>query len=188
MIHLWIYYDQQPWLIALGAASVIGSLLTFGILAATVGTVEIAHWLLLVLLSGLLGYLWYHSISTKRGFTKAKSIYIDSKETRQVRILAQKPWLGLPQWVALGLASVVLSMVNAILQGSGIADVPAMAVMLQSVLIIATTSAVCSVPAITYWVAHKHWMPELTQFVWLVWIVVAFAFTYGNFLTSLNSI
>ena len=48
------------------------------------------------------------------------------------------------------------------------------------------TGLVCAIPATTYWLAHKHWMPELTRFVWLVWIVVGFAFTYGNFLTSLN--
>ena len=29
-------------------------------------------------------------------------------------------------------------------------------------------------------------MPELTRFVWLVWIVVGFAFTYGNYLTTLS--
>jgi hypothetical protein len=41
------------------------------------------------------------------------------------------------------------------------------------------------VPAAFYWRAHKNWMPELTRFVWLVWIVVGFAFTYGNILTSM---
>jgi hypothetical protein len=28
-------------------------------------------------------------------------------------------------------------------------------------------------------------MPELTRFVWLAWIVVGFALTYGNYLSSL---
>jgi hypothetical protein len=41
------------------------------------------------------------------------------------------------------------------------------------------------VPAISYWVTRKAWMPELTRFVWLAWIVVGFALTYGNYLSSL---
>jgi hypothetical protein len=48
------------------------------------------------------------------------------------------------------------------------------------------TTAVCAVPAGSYWLARKAWMPELTRFVWLVWIVVGFAFTYGNYLSSLS--
>jgi hypothetical protein len=31
-------------------------------------------------------------------------------------------------------------------------------------------------------------MPELTRFVWLVWMVVGFAFTYGNILTRLHEV
>ena len=185
-IHLWIYYDQQPWLVAVGATSVAASLLTFAIWVAISQTVQIAHWLLLILLSGLLGYLWYHSISTKRGFTKARSIYIGSKEDAQERKVPQTPWLGLPQWVALIAASSALSMLNAALAGNGITSVPAFAVMVESMSMLATTAAVCAVPATTYWLAHRHWMPELTRFVWLVWLVVGFAFTYGNFLQSLD--
>ena len=52
--------------------------------------------------------------------------------------------------------------------------------------VIAVTATVCAVPASTYWLARKSWMPELTRFVWLVWIVVGFAFTYGNYLTTLD--
>ena len=47
------------------------------------------------------------------------------------------------------------------------------------------TAFVCAVPATGYWIARKTWMPELTRFAWLAWIVVGFAFTYGNYLTSL---
>ena len=45
--------------------------------------------------------------------------------------------------------------------------------------------SVCAVPAAGYWVTRKAWMPELTRFVWLAWIVVGFALTYGNYLSSL---
>ena len=48
------------------------------------------------------------------------------------------------------------------------------------------TALVCAVPAIGYWVTRKAWMPELTRFVWLAWIVVGFALTYGNYLSSLT--
>lgn len=188
-IHLWIYYDQQPWLIAAGGSSIVASVVVFVIGALVGGTIHIAHWLTLGLLCALLGYLWFNSISTKRGFIKAQSIYVESKETRVQRgIQPQKPWLGLPQWVALSCASIVLAMVNAALQGSGLAEIPAISVMIQSLLMLCITGVVCAIPATTYWLAHKHWMPELTRFVWLVWIVVGFAFTYGNFLTSLDRV
>jgi hypothetical protein len=42
------------------------------------------------------------------------------------------------------------------------------------------------VPAASYWLARKAWMPELTRFVWLAWIIVGFALTYGNYLSSLT--
>ena len=47
-------------------------------------------------------------------------------------------------------------------------------------------AAVSAVPAASYWLARKTWMPELTRFAWLVWIVVGFAFTYGNYLNTLS--
>ena len=40
--------------------------------------------------------------------------------------------------------------------------------------------------AVSYWLARKAWMPEHTRFVWLAWIVVGFALTYGNYLNSLT--
>ena len=100
----------------------------------------------------------------------------------------QKPWLGWPQWLALIAATVLLAVVNALLRGSAIAQIPALQVLLESVLVMIVTAAVCAVPATTYWLARRSWMPELTRFVWLVWIVVGFAFTYGNYLTTLDRI
>jgi len=187
-LHLWIYYDHQPWLISLGASATVASMVVFTAVAAATGSLHIAHWLTLALLAALLAFLWYQSVSTKRGFITAQSIYVESKETRAVKILPQKPWLGLPQWVALSCASLILATINETLQGSGIADVPALAVVTESMLMLCITGLVCAIPATTYWLAHKHWMPELTRFVWLVWIVVGFAFTYGNFLTSLDRV
>jgi hypothetical protein len=185
-LHLWIYYDQQPWLVAAGASSIVASMAVVSIGAVVVDRLHLAHWLTITLLTVLLGYLSYFSISTKRGFLKARSIYVDSKETFAHRSLQQTPWLGLPQWVALISASILLAMINAALQGRGIADIPAVGVFTESMLMLVITCLVCAIPATTYWFAHKHWMPELTRFVWLVWIVVGFAFTYGNFLTSLD--
>lgn len=187
MIHLRIYYDQQPWLIALGAASVAGTIIATMIAAVASEFIHAAHWLTIALLAVLLGYLWYNSISTKRGFIKAQSIYIESKENKD-KTAPQRPWLGLPQWVALCCASLLLTTVNAVLRGSGIADVPALEVLGQSSLLLGITAIVCAIPATSYWLAHKHWMPELTRFVWLVWIVVGFALTYSNFLGSLRRV
>jgi hypothetical protein len=187
-VHLCICNRQEPWLIALGGASVVGAVigvLSIGLLS---DAVHIAHWLAIALLCGLLVFLWVKAVSTKRGFVTASTIYIASKETLGAVAAPQKPWLGWPQWVALIAATLLLAVVNALLRGSAIAQIPALQVVLESVLVIIVTAAVCAVPATTYWLARRSWMPELTRFVWLVWIVVGFAFTYGNYLTTLDRI
>ena len=84
----------------------------------------------------------------------------------------QKPWLGLPQWVALVAASLSLGVANSLLQGRALEELPAIDVAAESGLLLAMTALVCVVPAGVYWVARKAWMPELTRFVWLAWIVV----------------
>jgi hypothetical protein len=72
------------------------------------------------------------------------------------------------------------------LRGSGLAEIPAVQVLGSSAFLLSVTALVCAVPAATYWLAHKHWMPELTRFAWLAWLVVGFAYTYGNFLNGLD--
>jgi hypothetical protein len=130
----------------------------------------------------LLSFLWLKCVTTKRGFMNARSIYVASKESVDAQAPPQKPWLGLKQWVALVAASVLLAVVNALLRGAGLEQIPAVDVATQSALLLAVTALICGVPALSYWLARKTWMPELTRFAWLVWLVVSFAFTYGNYL------
>jgi hypothetical protein len=186
IVHLWIYHKHEPWLVALGAAAVTGSAAALAIVAAVSKQIYLPHWLAAALLSCLLVYLWRHSISTKRAFVNAQSIYIESKEKRAKSIKPQKPWLGLPQWVALIAASIALAAINSMLRGSGLAEITAVQVLGSSAFLLSVTALVCAVPAATYWLARKHWMPELTRFAWLVWLVVGFAYTYGNFLNGLD--
>jgi hypothetical protein len=185
MIHLCIYYDQQPWLVALGASANAGAIIAAVIAAGLGAEVQIAHWVTLAVLAGLLAYLANGAISTRAAFMAAKSIYATSKEGVDGRAAPQKPWLGLPQWIALVVASVLLALANALLRGDDISNLPAIKVASESTLMLAVTFIVGAVPAAFYWLAHKNWMPELTRFVWLVWLVVGFAFTYGNILTSI---
>jgi hypothetical protein len=109
-----------------------------------------------------------------------------SKETLGTAVAPQKPWLGLPQWVGLVAASVSLGVANSLLQGRGLEELPAVDVAAESGLLLFVTALVCAVPAGAYWVMRKAWMPELTRFVWLAWLVIGFALTYGNYLTSLT--
>jgi hypothetical protein len=185
-LHLWLWYRQEPWLIALAGAAIAASILVVVLTAVATEFVRAAHWVAVVALAALLAFLWRKSVSTKRGFVTAKSIYIGSKETLDTAVRLQKPWLGLSQWMALIGASVLLAIGNALLRGSEIAQIPALDVALESALLIVTTAFVCAVPAVSYWLARRAWMPELTRFVWLVWIVVSFAFTYGNFLNHFS--
>ena len=185
-VHLAICHRQEPWLIALGGSSVLGTIVAVSVTGLLTRQIHNAYWLTLLSLAGLLIFLWVKSISTKRGFVSAKSIYVASKESPDTEAAPQTPWLGLPQWVALVGASALLATLNAVLRGRGIAEIPAADIAIQTSALIAVTGAVAAVPAASYWLARKSWMPELTRFVWLVWIVVGFAFTYGNYLSSFN--
>jgi len=183
--HVWIAYRTEPWTIQLGASSLVGSALVAGAAAAATDSFRIAHGVTLGVVVALVGFLWYSSISTKRGFVSAASIYVRSKENVDATPKRQKPWLGVPHCAALVAASVALAIANSLLRGRGLEDIPAVDVAVESGLLMLVTAFVCAVPATSYWIARKAWMPELTRFAWLAWIVVGFAFTYGNYLTRL---
>ena len=184
-VHLSLWHRQEPWLVALGAAATTATVVMGGIIGVTTELFRPAYWVTLLMLAILLIFLWRKAVSTKRGFVTANSIYIASKETPDAVALPQKPWLGLVQWVALIAASVSLAVGNSLLRGRGLEEIPAVEVVVESTLLMVVTTLVCAIPAVSYWLARKAWMPELTRFVWLAWIVVGFAFTYGNYLNGL---
>ncbi|HET7607318.1 MAG TPA: hypothetical protein VFL84_01465, partial [Gammaproteobacteria bacterium] len=184
-LHVWISYRLEPWLVTLGASAAAATIVVGALLGVTTDLVGPAYWVALSLLGVLLAFLWWRAISTQRAFVNASSIYLQSKETLGTTSAPQKPWLGLPQWVGLIAASLGLGAANALLRGRAIEDLPAVEVAAESGLLMAMTALICVVPAGAYWVMRKAWMPELTRFVWLAWIVVGFALTYGNYLSSL---
>jgi hypothetical protein len=185
-LHVKIWHTQEPWLVTLGGAATAAVVFVGSLLGLTTGLLGPAYWITLLVLAALLGFLWLKAISTQRAFVKASSIYIGSKETVGTTARPQKPWLGLAQWAALLGASVMLAIANSLLRGRGLEEIPAVEVATESGLLLVVTAAVCAVPAVAYWLARKAWMPELTRLVWLAWIVVGFALTYGNYLTSLQ--
>jgi len=185
-LHVWISYRLEPWLVTLGASAAAATIVVGALLGMTTSLVGPAYWVALSLLRVLLAFLWWKSISTRRAFVNASSIYLQSKETLGTAVTPQKPWLGLPQWVGLIAASVGLGAANALLQGRAIEELPAVEVAAESGLLLSMTALICIVPAGTYWLMRKAWMPELTRFVWLAWIMVGFALTYGNYLSSLT--
>jgi hypothetical protein len=183
-VHLWISYRLEPWLVTLGAAATAATIVVGAVLGLATDLLGPAYWIALSLLGALLAFLWWKAISTQR-VRQASSIYMASKETLGTAVAPQKPWLGLPQWVGLVAASLGVGVANSLLQGRGIEELPAVDVATQSGLLLVVTALVCAVPAGTYWVMRKAWMPELTRFVWLAWLVIGFALMYGNYLTSL---
>lgn len=185
-LHLAVWRHQEPWLVALAGAASAATVVVGVLLGLTTELLVPAYWLALLVLTALLVFLWLKAVSTQRAFVNASSIYLRSKETPESQTAPQKPWLGLPQWVALIAASVALGVANSLLRGRGLEEIPAFEVAAESSLLLVVTGFVCAVPAAGYWVARKAWMPELTRFVWLAWIIVGFALTYGNYLTSLQ--
>jgi hypothetical protein len=185
VLHLKIWHRQEPWLVTLGAATTAATVVVGALFGLGTNLVGPACWIALALLAALLAFLWLKAISTQHAFIRANSIYVGSKETPGVARAPQQPWLGLPQWVALIAASIGLGVANSLLRGRGLEEIPAVEVATESGVLLALTALVCAVPAISYWVTRKAWMPELTRLVWLAWIVVGFALTYGNYLSSL---
>lgn len=185
-MHVAIARRQEPWLVTLGAAACAGSVVVG--LGAGLATTHLGleYALSLAVLGALLARLWQTSVSTQRGFSSARSIYVSSKETLGGKPAPQRPWLGWPQWPALVAASAGLAAGNSLLRGHRLEEIPAFEVASGSALQLLATLLVCAVPAGSYWLARKTWMPELTRFVWLTWLVVGFAFTYGNYLDKLG--
>jgi len=175
-LHLAVWQRQEPWLVALGGSAAAATVLVGALLGLTTSLIGPAYWVAFALLTALLVFL----------FGTASSIYMSSKETLDAAAPPQKPWLGLTQWVALVAASVSLAVANALLRGRGLEQIPAVDIATESALLLLVTTVVCAVPAASYWLTRKAWMPELTRFVWLAWIVVGFALTYENYLSSIT--
>jgi hypothetical protein len=188
-VHVAIWSKQEPWLVALGGAAVAATIAVGAALGLATAAFAPAYWAALLLLATLLAFLWWKAVSTQRAFVRASSIYLSSKESPGTAAVApQKPWLGLKQWVALVGASVALGVANSLLRGRDIEEIPAVEVAAASGLLLLVTALVCALPAAGYWATRKAWMPELTRFVWLAWVVVGFAFTYGNYLNHLSRV
>jgi hypothetical protein len=185
-LHVAIWNRQEPWLVALAGAATAATIVVGTALVLATNLLGPAYGVALVLLGALFAFLWWKAVSTQRAFVNASSIYLSSKESHGSAAARQKPWLGLPQWVALVGASVALGIANSLLRGRGLEEIPAFEVAAESGLMLLVTALVCAVPAVGYWLSRKAWMPELTRFVWLAWIVVGFALTYGNYLNSLT--
>lgn len=183
-LHAWIWNRQEPWLVALGAAASAATIVVTAALAVATTLVGAAYVTTASVLTALLALLWVKAVSTKSQFLHADTIYIASKETLDAVIAPQKPWLGLAQWAALIAASVGLAVGNSLLRGAALEQIPATEVAGESLLLLGVTAGVSAVPAASYWLLRKAWMPELTRLVWLAWLVVGFAFTYGNYLTA----
>ncbi len=185
-LNAWIWKRQEPWLVALGAAAGTATIVVTVALALATHVIGAAYVVTALVLAALLVLLWLKAVSTQSEFLHADTIYIVSKETLDSVVAPQKPWLGLPQWVALIGATVGLAVGNSLLRGAALEQIPATEVATQSLLLLGVTAIVSSVPAATYWLLRKAWMPELTRLVWLAWMVIGFAFTYGNYLTRLS--
>src|SRR5690606_38116158 len=71
--------STEPQTIAVAASAVVGALVALAV-RHVVGAAEPAYLVAGLALAILLGVLWRQSISTKRAFLNAKSIYVKSKE------------------------------------------------------------------------------------------------------------
>ncbi len=184
-LNAWIWKRQEPWLVVLGAAAGAATIAVTIVLSLASTLIGAAYVAAALLLTALLALLWRKAVSTKSAFVHASTIYMVSKENLDAVVPPQKPWLGLPQWAALVAASVGLAVGNSLLRGAVLEQIPATEVARESLLLLGVTAVVSAVPAATYWLLRKAWMPELTRLVWLAWMVIGFAFTYGNYLNRL---
>jgi hypothetical protein len=122
-LHLKIWNRHEPWLVALGAAATTATIGVGALLGLTTSLLGPAYRIALLVLAALLVFLWLKAVSTQRAFVKASSIYLSSKETSDAAAVPQKPWLGLPQWVALLAASGALGVANSLLRGRALEEI-----------------------------------------------------------------
>ena len=183
--HVALWRRPEPWRVALAASASAATVVVVTGVGLATDLLGPAHWVTLAALAALVAFVWRQAVSTKRAFVTASSIYLRSKETPDTIAPPQKPWLGLVQWVALVAASLSLAAGNSLLRGAGLEEIPAVEVARESLLLLGVTALICAIPAASYWLVRKAWLPELTRFVWLAWLVVGFAFTYGNYLNVL---
>lgn len=186
IVHSWVYYRSEPWIFCLGFAALSGTLAALVIWLGQTTTPQAVHVVCMILMGLLLSYAAWGSISTRSAFFKAKSIYLESKEEAYNDAKPQTPWLGPHQWVGLVVASILLAVTNQLIAGSALDAIPALGIFQWAGLLLGITATVAAIPAASYWLMRHRWMPELTRFVWIIWIVVGFAFTYGNYLTRLS--
>jgi hypothetical protein len=183
--HVALWRRPEPWRVALAASATAATVVVGIALGLATNLIGPAYWVTLGAMAALVAFVWRQAVSTKRAFVTANSIYLRSKETLDAVSPPQTPWLDLLQWVALLAASLSLAAGNSLLRGAGLEEIPAVEVARESLLLLGATLLICAIPAASYWLVRKAWLPELTRFVWLVWLVVGFAFTYGNYLNVL---
>ncbi len=147
--HLAIWYRQEPWVIALGAAATTATIVIGASVGLSTQLLGPAYWITMLALAALLGFLWRKAVSTQRAFVNASSIYVESKEGVHAARGQQTPWLGWPQWMGLVAASLGLGIANSLLRGHGIEEVPALEVAAESGLLLFVTVLVCAVPAVS---------------------------------------
>ena len=71
IIHLWVYYRHEPWLIALGISSTAGLVLPVVALGFIGLGVRPAHWVIVGVATALLITVWMRACTTKRAFLKS---------------------------------------------------------------------------------------------------------------------
>ena len=186
-LHLWIWYRQEPWLVALGGAAT----------TATIARGRRARAHDELARAGATGsrcscsrrcssFLWLKAVSTQARVREGELDLPSSKETlgrrgRAAEAVARPAAVG---GAARGERARSASRTRcSAAAGSRRFRRSRWPPSRASCLLV--TALVCAVPAASYWLTRKAWMPELTRFVWLAWIVVGFALTYGNYLSSL---
>jgi len=184
-VHLSIWYRQEPWLVALGASATAATVVVGAAMGVVTDVFRPAYWVTVLLLTVLLVCLWRKAVMTKHAFMTRRPSYVSGKASLDAVTTEQKPWRGLVPWVTLVAASVVLAVGNSLLRGKGLGEIASAEVAGESALLLVVTALVCAVPAVSYWIAHRAWMPELARFVWLAWILVGFTFTYSSYLNVL---
>ncbi|HEX7081772.1 MAG TPA: hypothetical protein VF329_12230 [Gammaproteobacteria bacterium] len=183
-LHAAAYRRTGPASVTLAASGAAGAIGSVAIAAAASDAIRAAHWAAALALALLLWLLARRSVSTKRAYVRSASIYVESKEAAPAPSAAPSG-LGWRHIAALAASTAVLAVLNRGLRVGALGDVRLVAAAADALLLLGATAAVCAIPAAAYWLVKRAWLPELTRFVWLVWLVVGFTFTYGSYLERL---
>ncbi len=183
IVHYLADREEQP-AVLIFAFSLVIAIMAVGFVALSMGWVEIrpGQWVIGAVGAGMVGYTLAQTTRTKKSYIGRAAV--ERKVSMKRAIPGVRAWLSVEQWVALAVASLVVAAVTQTLAGSSLLSVPARRIFYHMVVLLGGTLIIGLLYSGLHWLLSRRSAGELAWVLWMVWILIAFASTYGMFLVG----